>query len=197
MTTALPSEPALDDGQFRRLAAYGVPHDVTEGDELYATGDASYDLILLESASVDIVRDATASEAEHVVMQRCPGDFLGELSLLTGQAVYLTARVTESGRVIRIDTETFRRLLGEQVDIADVLLEAFSVRRDALKEAAGSALELVGWPTAVETRELRAYVGRLALPHSWFEADSVSGHALMTAIEVGADDLPVVVVGGQ
>jgi thioredoxin reductase (NADPH) len=78
-----------------------------------------------------------------------------------------------------------------------VLLEAFSVRRDGLKEAAGSALELVGWPTAVETRELRAYVSRLALPHSWFEADSVSGHALMTAIEVGADDLPVVVVGGQ
>ena len=63
-------------------------------------------------------------------MQRGPGDFLGELSLLTGQAVYLTARVTVPGRIVRIDTETFRRLLAEQVDIADVLLEAFSVRRD-------------------------------------------------------------------
>ncbi|GAA4714668.1 FAD-dependent oxidoreductase [Nocardioides conyzicola] len=197
MTSAPPSEPVLDEGQFRRLATYGVPQEVAVGDELYATGDASYDLILLETASVDIVRDATASEAEHVVTRRSPGDFLGELSLLTGQAVYLTARVTVAGRIVRIDTETFRRLLSEQVDIADVLLEAFSVRRDALKEAAGSALELVGWPTAVETRELRAYVGRLGLPHSWFEAGSVAGHALMAAIEVSEADLPAVVVAGR
>src|SRR3954463_1739543 len=109
MTSALPSEPALDEGQFRRLAAYGVAHEVDAGDALYATGDPSYDLILLETASVDVVRDATASEAEHVVTRRGPGDFLGELSLLTGQAVYLTARVTVPGRIIRIDTETFRR----------------------------------------------------------------------------------------
>jgi hypothetical protein len=45
--------------------------------------------------------------------------------------------VTRSGRIVRIDTSAFRRLLAEQVDIADVLLEG-------LKEAAGSALELVG-----------------------------------------------------
>ncbi len=197
MSSSPLSEPGLDEDQFRRLAAYGVAHEVGLGAALYATGDASYDLILLESASVDIVRDATASEAEHVVMQRSPGDFLGELSLLTGQAVYLTARVTVPGRIIRIDAETFRRLLGEQVDIADVLLEAFSVRREGLKEAAGSALELVGWPTAVETRDLRAYVGRLSLPHSWFDAESVSGHALMAAIGVTEADLPTVVVAGR
>ena len=84
MTSALPSEPALDEGQFGRLAAYGVAHEVGVGDTLYATGDPSYDLILLETASVDIVRDATVSEPEHVVTRRGPGDFLGELSLLTG-----------------------------------------------------------------------------------------------------------------
>ena len=72
--------------------------------------------------------------------------------------------------MVRIGIDAFRRLLAEQVDIADVLLRTFSVRREALKEAAGSALELVGWATAAETRALRAYVGRLALPHAWFDA---------------------------
>jgi thioredoxin reductase (NADPH) len=78
MTSGLESERSLDEEQFRRLAAYGVVHEVAEG-------DASYDLILLEDASVDIVRDATSSEPEHVVIQRGPGDFLGELNLLTGR----------------------------------------------------------------------------------------------------------------
>ena len=196
MTSVLPSEPGLDPEQFRRLAAYGVVHEVGAGDQLYATGDTSYDLILLEDAAVDIVRDATSSEPEHVVIQRGPGDFLGELNLLTGQAVYLTARVTTAGRIVRVDTGAFRRLLAEQVDIADVLLETFSIRREGLQQAAGSALELVGRPTAVETRELRAYVGRLALPHAWFDADSVAGHALMTANTLTEADLPVVVIGG-
>jgi thioredoxin reductase (NADPH) len=197
MTSVQLPEPGLDPDQFRRLAAYGVVHEVGAGDQLYATGDASYDLILLEDASVDVVRDATSSEPEHVVTRRGPGDFLGELNLLTGQAVYLTARVTTPGRIIRIDSGAFRRLLAEQVDIADVLLETFSIRREGLREAAGSALELVGWPTAVETRELRAYVGRLALPHTWFDADSVAGRALMTASAMQEDDLPVVVIGGR
>jgi thioredoxin reductase (NADPH) len=195
--TSLPSEPGLDEDQFRRLAAYGVVHEVGAGDQLYATGDTSYDLILLEDASVDIVRDATSTEPEHVVVRRGPGDFLGELNLLTGQAVYLTARVTGPGRIVRIDTGAFRRLLAEQVDIADVILEAFSIRREGLKVAAGSALELIGWPAAVETRDLRAYVGRLALPHTWFDADSVAGRALMTASAMTEDDLPFVVIAGR
>ena len=35
-----------------------------------------------------------------------PGGFLGELSLVTGQRPYLTARITESGRVLRIPQTT-------------------------------------------------------------------------------------------
>ena len=37
-----------------------------------------------------------------VVAAYGPGGFLGELNLLTGQTVYLTARVTEAGRIHRI-----------------------------------------------------------------------------------------------
>lgn len=52
---------------------------------------------------------------------RLPGDFTGELSMLTGQSVFLTARVRRPGTVVRIRGDRFRAVLGEQVNIADVI----------------------------------------------------------------------------
>ena len=67
------------------------------GQVLYATGDSSYDLFLIESAAVDVVREASITEREHVVYTRTAGDFMGELSILTGQTVYVTAQGAEAG----------------------------------------------------------------------------------------------------
>ncbi|MFC7648997.1 cyclic nucleotide-binding domain-containing protein [Streptosporangium lutulentum] len=109
------------------------------GRDLYASGDDFYDFFLLLTATVDIVRDATAIEPERLVYQGGPGDFLGELNLLTGQHVYLTARVVSAGTVVRIGAVNLRRVLAEQDDIADLLLAAFRERREVIRSACGSA----------------------------------------------------------
>lgn len=54
--------PSLSPEQFHRLASYGEREEVVAGDVLYATGDRRYDLFLIESAVVDVVRDATATK---------------------------------------------------------------------------------------------------------------------------------------
>ncbi|WP_127509172.1 FAD-dependent oxidoreductase [Actinoplanes solisilvae] len=192
-----PSGPRLDAEQVRRLASFGVEEHAEAGRELYAIGDDSYDFFLLLSATVDIVREATAIEAEHRVYQGRPGDFLGELSLLTGQHVYLTARVASAGTVVRIDAAALRRVLSEQVDIADVLIEAFRARRDTIRAIAGNALEIVGRPDNAAALELRTYAAQLLLPHAWFDATSLSGIALLQATGLGETDLPVAIVTGS
>ncbi|WP_066360141.1 FAD-dependent oxidoreductase [Herbidospora mongoliensis] len=170
----------LTEEQFLRLAAYGEAEQVEPGWNLYSTGDDSYDLFLLLTAEVDIVL-----EPDHVIYRTLPGDFLGELSLLTGQHVYLTARVVAAGTVVRIDAERLRRALAEQVDIADVLLTAFRDRREAIRSAAGGALEIIGHPDSAATLALRTYVEQLLLPHTFREADSAD------------DDLPAAIVNGS
>ncbi|MEV6304568.1 FAD-dependent oxidoreductase [Actinoplanes sp. NPDC051861] len=197
MTDNPPSGPRLDDEQFRRLAAYGEPERAESGRRLYVTGDDTYDLFLLRSATVDIVREATTIEPERRVYQGHPGDFLGELSLLTGQHVYLTARVVGAGTVIRVGAEGLRRVLAEQVDIADVLIAAFRARRDTIRAAAGNALEIVGRPGDAAARELRTYVSQLLLPHAWLDAGAVPGAALMRSAAIAEPDLPAAVINGS
>jgi thioredoxin reductase (NADPH) len=188
--------PVLDDEQSRQLAAYGEVEHVEAGQDLYTPGDDSYDFFLLLTAEVDIVRDATAMEPQRLVYQGGPGDFLGELSLLTGQHVYLTARVTTAGTAVRIGAAALRRVLAEQPDIADLLLEAFGERREFIRSVAGNALEIVGRPDTAETVDLRTYVTQLLLPLSWLDAASPPGHSLMTSAGLAEDELPAAIVAG-
>ncbi len=186
----------LDEEQLDRLAGYGEAEDVREGQNLYSSGDTAYDLFLLRTATVDVVRDATAIEPERLIYRRGPGEFLGELNLLTGQQVYLTARVATAGTVVRIPAHALRRVLAEQVDIADVLIETFRARRELMRSAAGSALEIVGRPDTAETLCLRTYVTQMLLPHAWLDATSLSGRALLRSTGTGEDDLPIAVTNG-
>jgi thioredoxin reductase (NADPH) len=94
--------PALSDEQWARLQAYGSAQEVESGALLRGADEATHDLILVDSGEAEVVRAATARAAEAVVARFGAGQFAGELSLLTGQATYLSTRVTKPGQVHRI-----------------------------------------------------------------------------------------------
>ena len=184
----------MSDAQLARLRPYGTPQDVEAGEVLYGPGDATYDFIVIEDATVEIVQPATRDAPQESLVRFGPGSFLGELNLLTGQAVYLIARVVEGGRVHRIAPARFRQLMAEDPELSDLLLEAFRARREILTQnGASRGLELVGSAMDSASLALRTYAARRRLPHLWFDADSVAGQALMKTTSLQNEDLPAVV----
>src|SRR5260370_32106751 len=77
---------ALSDEERGRLQACGSAEEVESGALLSGAGEAAYDLILVDSGEEGVVRAATARAAGAVVARFGTGQFVGELSLLTGQA---------------------------------------------------------------------------------------------------------------
>jgi thioredoxin reductase (NADPH) len=186
--------PQLSAEQFARLTAYGVAQEVRSRDVVFRPGDPAYDLIVIEAGSIEIVSPATRDEPEAVVTVYGSGGFLGELSLLTGQAAYLTARVVTAGRIHRIAPERFRRLMADDPEISDVLLRTFLARRELLRDSpAARAIEIVGSSYSADALVLRTYAARQQLPHLWLDADSVAGRALMRVTPLAAADLPAVI----
>jgi thioredoxin reductase (NADPH) len=186
--------PQLSAEQFARLTAYGVAQEVRSRDVVFRPGDPAYDLIVIEAGSIEIVSPATGDEPEAVVAVYGAGGFLGELSLLTGQTAYLTARVVEAGRIYRIAPERFRRLMADDPEISDVLLRTFLARRDLLRDSpAARGIEIVGSGSSADALVLRTFAARRRLPHVWLDADSVAGRALMRVTPLAATDLPAVV----
>ena len=123
-----PESPQLSSAQLDRLISYGVAQQVRVRDIVFRPGDAAYDLIVVESGRIQIIAPATRDEPEEILAEYGPGGFLGELNLLTGQAVYLTARVVEAGTIHRLARDQFRRLMAEDAEVSDLLLRTFLAR---------------------------------------------------------------------
>ena len=115
--------PTLDPEDLRVLEALGDRRPVARGQYLYREGDASYDFYAVVSGAVEIIADAHGEE--RVITRHSAGQFLGELNLLTGLRVFLTARVVEPGDVIAVPRETLRRLIASNPKLSDIILAAF------------------------------------------------------------------------
>jgi thioredoxin reductase (NADPH) len=187
--------PNLTESQCVRLRAFGIPQTLNVGETLFKPGDITYDLVLIDTGVVDIVSPPTTDVPEEaVVVQHRAGGLLGELNLLTGQTVYLTARVSEVATVYRIKPDSFRRLMSEDPELSDLVLKALLTRRKLLRDnrAAARGIEIVGSSLSASALALRTYAARQVLPHLWFDSEGVEGKAFMSAAGLTVADLPAV-----
>lgn len=163
------------------------------GDTVFRAGDAASDFVVIDEGVIDIVRPATRNEPEETIVQHGPGRFLGELAMLTGQTLYLTGRVVESGRILRISPARFRDLMADDPELSDLVLRAFLARRELLRDGpAAHSVEILGSGLSGAALALRTYAARQRLPHLWIDSDTVAGQALMAAGGVSPDQLPAV-----
>jgi thioredoxin reductase (NADPH) len=188
-----PAAPILDAGALAELAALGEEREVELGDVLYRAGDESSDFVVVLEGAVDIVRPDR--DGETLITTQVAGRFLGELSMVTGQRLYLTARVSQRGRVLAVPPESFRRVMSTRPDLAETIFSAFAARRELLRTGEGArALRIIGSRYSPEAMALRAFAARSRLPHTWIDiedADDVD--VLLADMGFRRPDTPVVI----
>jgi thioredoxin reductase (NADPH) len=177
-----------------RLRAYGSPETVAAGDLLYQPGDDRYDLIVIESGRVDLLCDAISDQAAVWIAEMGPGDFLGELSLLTGERMFITACAREPGTIYRIGPQAFRQLMAQDAELSDVILTALYSRRGLLKTALADTVEIIDHRNSAPALTLEVYAERMELPHMRTTADSPRGTAMLSSLDLQPEDLPAVLL---
>jgi thioredoxin reductase (NADPH) len=185
--------PSLTASQIAELTEFGHEQAVTAGDTLYRAGAVAYDFFVVLEGRAEVVRKD--NDGEVLIASYGPGGFLGELNLLTGQRAYLSSRVAESGRVLRVPREDFRRLMSEKPGIADVIFNAFSARRERLRagDSAG-AIRIVGSRYSSDAMALRAFATRSHLPHEWIDLEeAVDPDVLLAGMGLRPRDTPAVI----
>jgi thioredoxin reductase (NADPH) len=190
--------PELTDAQWERLRRYGVPQDADVGDVLFRAGDRHYDLILVDSGEVEVVREALWWTAEERLAVLGPRTFVGELGLLNGQRAFLTARVTAAGRMLRIDHDALQRMMAEDDELCDLMLRTLWARRELLRHGpAAWTLKIVGSSRDAESTALRRYAERLELVHTWVDVDDPGLTHDVWSHGYTRDDIPVAIVQGE
>ena len=188
----------LTSEQIARIHPHGRRLRVKPGDILFRPGQRNQGLVVVETGAVEIERPPTPDAPAAVLITHGPGRFLGELNLLTGQAAYLTARVSRAGVVILVPREGLERLMREDAEISDRLLRTFMARRAYLRTGEGArAVEILGSQWCQKSSALRTWAARQQIPHLWVDIDTREGDALARAIRATATDLPAVVTAGR
>jgi thioredoxin reductase (NADPH) len=166
---AAPASPTLSPSQLARLAGVGEQRTARIGDVLYRVGDAAYPFIAIEEGEVAIL-DAAGNE----IVRHGPAGFLGELNLLSGQTVFVTAVVTQPLRYTAVDRDVLRDLLFEDAPLSDLVLSTFIERREVLQTVEGIGLEIVGPRSSESTMRLLNFARANRLPFTWHD-ESPSG----------------------
>jgi thioredoxin reductase (NADPH) len=169
----------LTHAQIQTLAAIGEERGAPAGEILYRVGDApDYPFIAITRGSVAIL-DADGTE----ITRHGPSNFLGELNLLSGQHVLVTAVVAEPLCYIAVEREALRLLLFEDGPLSDLVLSAFIERREALQQLEGIGIEIIGPRTSPATLEMLDFARSNLLPFTWSDATPAeeSRHGPLTA----------------
>jgi thioredoxin reductase (NADPH) len=191
-TVSVPDSPSLTTSQLATLADVGEERTANTGDVLFQVGDDRYPFVVVLEGEVAIL-DAAGNE----ITRQGPSNFLGELNLLSGQSVFVTAVVTKPLRYIAVDREALRALLFDDGALGDLLLATFVARREALQQVAGLGLEIVGPRSSPATMRLLAFARSNRLPFTWRDperGDDPEAAALVAGLD--ASSLPFVRLPG-
>ena len=180
----------LSSSQLQTLAEHGEERIAQAGETLYAIGDESYPFIAILEGEAAVLDGA----GREIVRHGAAG-FLGEVNLLSGQTVFVTAVATRPMRYVAVDREVLRGLLFEDGSLADLLLSAFVERREALQQYEGIGVEIIGPRESQDTRRLAEFAGRLKLPYTW-RAPEESDDAAALIKTLPLAELPLVRLPG-
>jgi thioredoxin reductase (NADPH) len=183
--------PRLSPAQIELLQAHARRRATHEGELLVAEGDEHYDFFVVLSGKVLIVEGG--GEDQQLIAVHGPRRFLGELSLLTGQAAFFSAIVGDAGEVLQVPVAQLRQLVTQDSALGDLVLRAFLLRRERLV-GLGAGLRIVGSRYSPDTRRLREFAARNRLPQRWIDLEQDRGaEALLRQVGVAPEETPVVI----
>ena len=192
---------ALLPGQIDELRPFGEVRPVRAGDVVYEAGAMRYPLVAVLEGRVAVV---DRSEGNATVLRTSgPGEVVGELSVLTGEASFATCVVRAPGALLVVPFAGVLAAMASMPDLNDALVTAFAARRQLLMRGAGASLTLVGQPGSPALGRLEVFTDRNRIPYRSLAPDDPAAVELVRRLRPGraatdASDAEVwVVVRGE
>jgi len=182
--------PKFSQEQLECTATFGECTLFHDGDVIYEEGDDDVPMYVVKSGEIEI--SESSSGERNIVTVHGPGEFTGDVDLLTARPVVVTATARGETRVFRVPAERLRRLLGEIPELSDMLLDAFQVRRQQLLASGFRGIRLIGVGRSRDTLQLREFFYRNHVPHTFFDIAEPDGAAQLAEVGMSVDEVPVI-----
>ncbi len=188
--------PKLTAEQISRMQERGHVRAVKLGEVLVEQGDRNIPFFVIMSGEIEILRPSGAIET--LITVHGPGQFTGEVNMLSGRRALFRARVTKSGNVMEMDRQSMMAMLQSDAEIGDILMRAFILRRVELVAAGVGDDVLIGSSNSARTFQIKEFLMRNGHPYNYIdlERDSEVQH-LLDSFQILANDIPVLICQGK
>jgi len=188
--------PTLTAAQISRVRAAGKVRSVERGEILFEPDSSNVAFFALLSGSMEIVQPDL--KGERPIASHGPGEFTGELNMISGKRSLVRGRVTKPGEFIELTGDDFRTLIARDAELSDVFMRAFILRRLALIQRGYGNLILLGSQHSAQTLRLREFLNRNGHPYTYLDLDTdAASQELLDRFHVKLDEVPVVICGGR
>jgi thioredoxin reductase (NADPH) len=185
--------PVLTDAQINRIHSVGKPRRVEKGEILFEPGDTNIPFFVLLSGSMEIVQPSF--EGERAVAKHGPGEFTGEMTMISGRHSLARGRVTQAGEFLEVSGDDLRSLVARDAELSEIFMRAFILRRLQLVSRNQGNVVLLGSRHSANTLRLREFLTRNEHPYTYVDLDAdKSSEELLDRFNVKAEEIPVVVV---
>jgi thioredoxin reductase (NADPH) len=187
--------PTLTPGQVARIATHGAARAVRAGEVLVEEGSHVVPFFVVTAGQLEIVR--VSEGAESLVAVHGPGQFSGEVNMLSGRPSLFRMRAAGPVEVIELDRLHLQALVQTDAELGEILLRAFILRRVELVAAGMGDVVLVGSVHSSATLRIKEFLTRNSHPYTYVDLDVDSDvQTLLDRFHVGIADVPVVICRG-
>src|SRR5262249_49072684 len=151
--------------QIARIERHGRMRQTRRGELLYDQGTEAPSFFVVISGQLDVVRPHKHKEDPIAVLG--PGQFTGEVNMVTGRRSLARARVIEEGEVLELDGDSMRALVQTDSELSELFMRAFILRRMNLIQLGLGDAVLIGSHHSPSTLRLREFLTRNAHPHTY------------------------------
>jgi thioredoxin reductase (NADPH) len=188
--------PTLTTAQVARVRAHGRVRRVKSGEVLVEAGEQSTKIFVVTAGKLRLTRQS--GTGDELVAVYGPGQFSGEVNILSGRRGFVQIRAAEAGEVIEVGRESLLGLVQTDSELSDIFMRAFILRRVELIAHGFGDVVLVGSNFCAATLRVKDFLTRNGHPYSFIDLDrDEEAQEMLDHFHVKEGDVPVVICRGE
>jgi thioredoxin reductase (NADPH) len=169
--------PKLNDHDLTLLRPLCEIVTFSDGQTIFHAGEADLDLFVVERGGIEILNPADNNK---LIVTHGPGQFSGDIDLLTHRPVIVTGVACGQTKLLRIQNSRLQEVLSKVPHLAEILLKAIQERRRLLSATGVIGLKIVGPGKCRETMRVREFLAKNFVPFTWYDSATDQGQKLLS-----------------
>jgi thioredoxin reductase (NADPH) len=188
--------PALNAEQLARISTEGTKRQLRPGEVVYEPGAPEVPFVVVIAGQLQTVRPSATGDT--VITALGPGQFTGEANMLSGHRPLVRVLATESSQVVELTRAQVLDVVQTDVELGEILMRAFILRRAELVARGFGDVVLVGSLHSAGAVRITEFLTRNGHPFTYVDLDrDADVQELLDRFGVAVEDVPVVICRGE